>query len=76
MYLKEDNDHAHDTDHSQQGRNPGLVKTNNIWHTHFSRNPKIEELLKAYSFVKEYGEGVGHFNLTLTRRTQAAERCA
>lgn len=40
------------------GRLPGLVKTNNIRHTHFSRNPKIAEFLKAYSFVKEYGEGV------------------
>lgn len=40
------------------GKLPGLVKTNNIRHTHFSRNPKIAEYLKAYSFVKEYGEGV------------------
>ena len=34
------------------------MKTNNIRHTHFSRNPKIAEFLKAYSLVKEYGEGV------------------
>lgn len=40
------------------GKLPGLVKTNNIRHTHFSRNPKIAEFLKVYSFVKEYGEGV------------------
>ncbi len=40
------------------GKLPGLVKTNNIRNTHFSRNPKIAEFLKAYSFVKEYGEGV------------------
>lgn len=40
------------------GKLPGLVKTENIRHTHFSRNPKIAEFLKAYSFVKEYGEGV------------------
>ena len=40
------------------GKLPGLVKTNNIRHTHLSRNPKIAEFLKAYSFVKEYGEGV------------------
>lgn len=38
------------------GKLPGLVKTDNIRHTHFSRNPKIAEFLKAYSFVKEYGE--------------------
>ncbi len=30
----------------------------NIRFTHFSRNPKIAEFLKAYDFVKEYGEGV------------------
>lgn len=40
------------------GKLPGLVKKENIRHTHFSRNPKIAEFLKAYSFVKEYGEGV------------------
>lgn len=38
------------------GKLPGLVKRDNIRHTHFSRNPKIAEFLKAYSFVKEYGE--------------------
>ncbi|MFR2774348.1 MAG: ATP-binding protein [Anaerostipes sp.] len=40
------------------GKLPGLVKTDNIRHTHFLRNPKIAEFLKAYSFVKKYGEGV------------------
>ncbi len=40
------------------GKLPGLVKADNIRHTHFSRNPKIAEFLKAYRFVKEYGEGV------------------
>ena len=40
------------------GRLPGVVKVDNIWHTHFSRNPKIAEYLKAYEYVKEYGEGV------------------
>lgn len=40
------------------GKLPGLVKTDNMRYTHFSRNPKIAEFLKAYSFVKEYGEGV------------------
>lgn len=40
------------------GRLPGLVKVDNIRHTHFSRNPKIAEFLRAYDFVKEYGEGV------------------
>ncbi len=40
------------------GRLPGLVRANNIRHTHFSRNPKIAEFLKAFNYVKEYGEGV------------------
>jgi len=40
------------------GKLPGLVRADNIRHTHFSRNPKIAEFLKAYNFVKEYGEGV------------------
>lgn len=30
----------------------------NIRHTHFSRNPKIAQFLKAYDYVKEFGEGV------------------
>ena len=40
------------------GRLPGMVKVDNIRYTHFSRNPKIAEYLKAYEYVKEYGEGV------------------
>lgn len=37
---------------------PGLVRPNNIRHTHFSRNPKIAQYLKAYKYVKEFGEGM------------------
>ena len=40
------------------GKLPGMVKPNNIRNTHFSRNPKIAAFLKAYHYVKEYGEGV------------------
>lgn len=40
------------------GKLPGLVRTDNMRYTHFSRNPKIAEYLKAYNYVKEYGEGV------------------
>lgn len=40
------------------GNLPGLVKPNNIRHTHFSRNPRIAHFLKVYKFVKEFGEGV------------------
>ncbi len=38
------------------GRLPGLVRADNIRHTHFSRNPKIAEFLRVFNFVKEYGE--------------------
>lgn len=37
---------------------PGMVKPANIRYTHFSRNPKIAMFLKAYHFVKEFGEGL------------------
>ena len=40
------------------GKFPSIVRTDNIRHTHFSRNPKIAEFLKAYDYVKEFGEGV------------------
>lgn len=40
------------------GKQPGIVRTDNIRHTHFSRNPKIAEYLKAFDYVKEFGEGV------------------
>lgn len=40
------------------GKLPSIVRTDNIRHTHFSRNPKIAEYLKAYDYVKEFGEGV------------------
>ena len=38
--------------------NANDMKSENIRHTHFSRNPKIAAFLKAYHYVKEYGEGV------------------
>lgn len=37
---------------------PGLVRPDNIRHTHFSRNPKIAQYLKAYKYVNEFGEGI------------------
>ena len=37
---------------------PGLVRINNIREFHFSRNPKVVELLNEYDLVKEFGEGV------------------
>ena len=50
------------------GKLPGLVKPDNIRTTHFSRNPKIAEYLKAYRFVKEYGEGVNRMCNELEER--------
>ena len=40
------------------GKFPGIVRSDNIRHTHFSRNQKIAEFLKAYKYVREFGEGV------------------
>jgi ATP-dependent DNA helicase RecG len=40
------------------GKLPGQVKPSNIRTTHFSRNPKIAAFLKAYHYVKEFGEGM------------------
>jgi len=37
---------------------PGIVKMENMRYSHFSRNPKIMAYLKAYGYVKEFGEGV------------------
>ena len=40
------------------GKLPGLVRPENIRHTHFSRNPLIAQYLKTYTYVREFGEGV------------------
>ena len=40
------------------GNLPGLVRPENIRHTHFSRNPRLARYLKTYKYVKEFGEGV------------------
>ncbi len=45
---------------------PGLVRPDNIRHTHFSRNPKIAQYLKAYKYVKEFGEGMDRIYRELT----------
>jgi len=37
---------------------PELVRPDNIHHTHFSRNQKNTQYLKAYKYVKEFGEGI------------------
>jgi len=48
------------------GTLPGIVRTDNIRHTHFSRNPKIAEYLKVYNYVKEFGESVDRICRELT----------
>lgn len=40
------------------GTLPGIVRLNNMRQVHFSRNPKIAELLHEYEYVREFGEGV------------------
>ncbi len=40
------------------GSLPGIVRINNMRQVHFSRNPKIAELLQEYAYVREFGEGV------------------
>ena len=50
------------------GRLPGLVRAENIRHTHFSRNPKIAEFLKNYNYVKEFGEGIDRICCELESR--------
>ncbi len=54
------------------GRLPGLVKPTNIRNTHFSRNPKVAQFLKAYHFVKEYGEGIDRVYRELEENGAAA----
>ncbi len=53
------------------GSLPGLVRADNIRHTHFSRNPKIAQYLKAYKYVKEFGEGIDRICLDLEKRGSA-----
>ncbi len=40
------------------GTLPGVVRLNNMREIHFSRNPKIAQLLHEYEYVREFGEGV------------------
>jgi ATP-dependent DNA helicase RecG len=40
------------------GRLPAVVTTENIRHTHYSRNPYIARALTAFGWVREFGEGV------------------
>ena len=56
------------------GKLPGLVKPDNIRYTHFSRNPKIAEFLKAFKYVKEYGEGVNRMYVEMEKAGLPAPR--
>ena len=40
------------------GTLPGTVLLNNMREIHFSRNPKMAQLLHEYEYVREFGEGV------------------
>ncbi len=37
---------------------PGMVILGNLRTTHFSRNPKIAQMLHEYEYVREFGEGI------------------
>jgi len=37
---------------------PGMVRIGNLRTTHFSRNPKIAQVLHEYEYVREFGEGI------------------
>ncbi len=37
---------------------PGMVRIGNLRTTHFSRNPKIAQMLHEYEYVREFGEGI------------------
>lgn len=47
------------------GTLPGIVRLNNMREIHFSRNPKIAELLHEYEYVREFGEGVDRMYLEM-----------
>ncbi len=40
------------------GTLPGTVRISNMRQVHFSRNPKIAQLLHEYEYVREFGEGI------------------
>lgn len=40
------------------GTLPGTVRLNNMRDIHFSRNPKMAQLLHEYEYVREFGEGI------------------
>lgn len=37
---------------------PSMVRIGNLRTTHFSRNPKIAQMLHEYEYVREFGEGI------------------
>ena len=47
------------------GTLPGIVRLNNMREIHFSRNPKIAELLHEYEYVREFGEGIDRMYLEM-----------
>lgn len=48
---------------------PGLMRPDNIRHSHFSRNPKIFQFLKAYKYAKEFNEGIDRLCNELEQKT-------
>ena len=57
------------TDHltvESPGTLPGTVRLGNLRTTHFSRNPKIAQVLHEYGFVREFGEGIDRIYREMT----------
>lgn len=48
------------------GTLPGTVRLANLRTTHFSRNPKIANVLHEYGFVREFGEGIDRIYREMT----------
>lgn len=51
---------------------PGMVRIGNLRTTHFSRNPKIAQVLHEYEYVREFGEGIDRIYREMAKVGQPA----
>ena len=51
---------------------PGMVRIGNLRTTHFSRNPKIAQMLHEYEYVREFGEGIDRIYREMAKVGQPA----
>ena len=54
------------------GIRPGMVRIGNLRTTHFSRNPKIAQMLHEYEYVREFGEGIDRIYREMAKVGQPA----